>query len=183
MARLQSAGVGHERRQEPAARCSEGGQIEGTPPAHPDAIRGGSTGRCVARVGRAGCHKANGKRGQHGSEHVDRAPPSLGGLGSRIRRVSEGRGQKHPYLAQQQPCPSRRSRLENAAAASRAARPRSLIGRGRPSQKPPRGAPPNELYGDPWRRTRTRAGLGAGPLTERSLPTLPRALPSPFPRG
>lgn len=78
VARRQSAVVGQEGRQGAEAPHSEREQIASTPGAQPDAIMGGgSTGRCVAGVRRAGCHEANGKCEQHGSEHGDRAPPSL----------------------------------------------------------------------------------------------------------
>lgn len=114
-------------------------------------------------------------------------------VGTRLRPASEprvqgqapkweGHGQRNPYLTLQ-PSQPLRSRLENAAAASRAARPRFLIGRGRSSQKPSRGAQPNKLYGDSRRRTRTRAGLGAGPPAELSRPPRPGPPPSPFSSG
>lgn len=51
----------------------------------------------------------------------------------------QGHGQRTP-LPDTATFPAAPSRLENTAAASRAARPRFPIGRGRPSQKPSRGA-------------------------------------------
>lgn len=74
---------------------------------------------------------------------------------TQIRETRPGKA----HLAGQPP-PPRRSRPQNATAASRAARPRLLIGPGRRSQKPPRAAPPIKLYGDPRRRTGTGRGRG-----------------------
>ena len=109
-------------------------------------------------------------------------PASGPRVGSRTSPEWEGHRHRHPYLTLQQ-SQQLGSRLENAAAASRAARPRYLIGRSWPSQKPSRGAPPNKLYGDPRRRTRTRAGLWPGPPAELPRPPSPWPWPSAFPPG
>lgn len=130
VARRQSAAAREEGSRKAKALYSERGQIKDTAEAQPNAVMGGgggSTGRCVAGVRRAGCHEANGKCAQHRSETSDWALPSLGALGSRTCLESEGPGQNHPYLALQL-CPPLRSGLENAAAGSRAARLRFLIG-------------------------------------------------------
>lgn len=74
---------------------------------------------------------------------VSSMAPSVGtrlrprrGPGFKGKSWVEGRAHGHPYLAPAAACATQ-SRLENAAAASRAARPRFLIGRGRPLPEAP----------------------------------------------
>lgn len=111
--------------------------------------------------GMPGCHEANGKCGQHDGESGDPAPPSLGAPGSRTSPRTEGSSQRHPYLALE-PSPPLGSRPQSAAAASRAARLRFLIGSGRPLPEGPARRAAKRTLWRPLDENKDTGGAGGG---------------------